>query len=106
MGVKVGADKLILLADIPGVFALDKNGRLTNKVIGTVKHIRSSMIKKANSVRGSKLSVGGIVTKLIAAKRATSAGIETWISSGKSNNSIERILRKDPSAGTRFLPWK
>ena len=103
VAVKVGADKLILLSDIPGLFEQDKNGHLTARVIPVVKRVTSAMLKKASRVRGSKLSVGGIVTKLTAARRATAAGIETWIASGKSKDSVERILRGEPRSGTKFL---
>lgn len=106
VAVKVNADKLILLSDVPGLYEQDKNGRLTTRVIPVVKRVTAAMGRKAKSGPGSKLSVGGIVTKLAAAKRATSAGIETWIASGTANDSIEKILKKKPGAGTRFIPWK
>ncbi len=104
VAVKVGADKLILLSDVPGLFEQDKHGRLTHRVIPSVKQVTAAMLRKAKSGPGSKMSVGGIVTKLAAAKRATAAGIETWIAAGTKPDTIERILRKTPGSGTRFLP--
>lgn len=104
VAIKVNADKLILLSDVPGLFEQDKQGRLTDQVIPVVGKVTPAMEKKANAGRGSKLSVGGILTKLAAAKRATAAGIETWISSGKATDSIEKILKNKPGCGTRFLP--
>ncbi len=104
VATKVNADKLILLSDINGLYEQDRNGELTSRVIPIVKKVTSAMQKKANAHRGSKLSVGGIVSKLAAAKRATAAGIETWIASGTASDSIPRILRNESGAGTRFLP--
>jgi glutamate 5-kinase len=103
VATKVGADKLILLSDVPGLYEQDENGRLTDRVISTVKRVTPAMRKKANVHKGSHLSVGGIVSKLLAAQRATVAGIETWIGSGTSNDTIARILEGKPDAGTRFL---
>jgi glutamate 5-kinase len=103
VATKVGADKLILLSDVPGLYEQDENGRLTNRVIATVERVTTSMEKKASAHKGSHLSVGGIVTKLLAAKRATQAGIETWIGSGTAADTVSRILRNEPHAGTRFL---
>ncbi|MCG3204222.1 MAG: Glutamate 5-kinase [Elusimicrobia bacterium] len=103
VAVKVRADKLILLSDVPGLFEQDSRGRLTNRVIPLVKRVTASMEKKADINSGSKLSVGGIKTKLAAAKRATSSGIETWIASGTAPDTIEKILNDVTGAGTRFL---
>lgn len=110
VATRVGADKLILLSDVPGLYEQDEKGHLTTRVIPVVRHITAAMQKKANGNKGSKMSVGGMVTKLAAAKRATAAGIETWIASGTAENSVECILRGDSNCGTRFLPrrkiWK
>ena len=104
VAVKIEADKLILLSDVPGYFKLDSKGRLTKEILTEVEHITPQMEKKASHTSGTQLSVGGIATKLRAAKMATSAGIETWIASGFEPDILKRIMRKAPGAGTCFLP--
>ncbi len=53
------------------------------------------------------MSVGGIVTKLSAAKMATAVGIETWIASGTNPHAISQILAgRAGLGGTRFLAQK
>jgi glutamate 5-kinase len=103
VAIKVSADKLILLSDVPGLFEQDASGALTRRVIPMVERVTAAMERKASAHKGSHLSVGGIVTKLQAAKRATQAGIETWIGSGTAADTLARILRNEPGAGTRFL---
>ena len=53
-----------------------------------------------------RLKVDVIVTHSVpgtlAAKRATQAGIETWIGSGTAADTVARILRNAPNAGTCF----
>lgn len=104
VAIKAEADKLILLSDVPGLFRQEKDGALTSEVIRVVDRVTPEMEKQAVRTKGSKMSVGGIVTKLAAAKMATSAGIETWLASGYEPDSISRILAGDPNAGTRFAP--
>jgi glutamate 5-kinase len=81
VAVTLKAHKLILLSDVPGVFEQDTHGHLTKKIIPVVRHISPAMVRRASRASGSKMSVGGIVTKFLAAKAATAAGIETWIAS-------------------------
>jgi glutamate 5-kinase len=103
---KIGANKLILLSDIPGVFEQDAHGHLTTRIIPVIRRITPAMITKASRARGSKMSVGGIVTKYVAAKAATAAGIETWIAPGYVANTVGEILSGKSRVGTRFLPKK
>jgi len=102
VAVKIHADKLILLSDVPGLYEQDAQGRLTDRVIPVVEKITPTMERRAARTKGSKMSVGGIVTKLSAAKRATLAGIETWLASGYESDSILKIL-EGSVGGTRFV---
>ena len=103
VATKIGADKLILLSDVPGVFELDGDGRLTDRVLPEIAKVTAEMEKRSLRVKGSALSVGGMVTKLAAAKMATAAGIETWIASGRDPEAVDKIM-SGQGAGTRFLP--
>ncbi|OVE77582.1 glutamate 5-kinase [bacterium F11] len=102
VAIKVEADRLVLLSDVPGLYESIES----KKVIPVVDRITPELEKMALKEIGSKLSVGGMSAKIQAAKMATSAGVETWISSGESTDILERIHQSDPSAGTRFLSRK
>lgn len=106
VATKVKADKLILLSDVPGMFEQDNHGGLTKWVIADVPRVTSAMERQANRATGSKMSVGGIVTKLRAAKIATSAGVETWLASGYNPHAVLNILQRKAGAGTRFRARK
>lgn len=103
VAIKVEADRLILLSDVPGLYRQDGDGALTSDVIRVVEKVTPEMEKRALASKGSRLSVGGIVTKLAAARVATAAGIETWLASGYEKDSISRVLAGDAAAGTRFV---
>jgi glutamate 5-kinase len=47
-----------------------------------------------------------MVTNSDRMEAATAAGIETWIASGRENNTIGEILSGKSRVGTRFLPKK
>jgi glutamate 5-kinase len=102
VAIKVEADKLILLSDVPGFFEQASDGKLTSNVIRVVEKVTPAMEKAALRTTGSKMSVGGIVTKLSAAKMAAAAGVETWLASGYEADSILKVVAGDASAGTRF----
>ncbi len=103
VAIKAEADRLILLSDVPGLYRQADDGKLTDDIIRVVERVTPDMEKKALTTRGSRMSVGGISTKLTAAKMATSAGIETWLASGYEPDAVLRILDGDANAGTRFV---
>lgn len=102
VATKIKADKLILLSDVRGMYAQDEQGRLTDCVITNVDRVTPQMERRALKTTGSKMSVGGIVTKLRAAKMATAAGVETWLASGYEPDSVANVLAGKIYAGTRF----
>ena len=52
--------------------------------------------------RGSRRGADGMKTKLRAAHRATTSGIETHIINGKDPEALYHVIRGEP-AGTRFI---
>ncbi len=104
VAVKVKADKLIIFSDVKGLFEIDSGGHLTDKLIEEVDSISKEWSEKALEKKGSKLSVGGMATKLKAAKMATASGIETWIGFGRSPEIIHQILNGEKGVATRFKP--
>jgi len=98
----ISADLLIILSDIDGL--LDRN----NKVVSLVEYIGPE-IKALACPTDKKTCVGGMVTKLEAAKIAIDSRIPCVIANGRKENIISSII-KGPLASegrwTIFLPKK
>ncbi|HEX3025873.1 MAG TPA: glutamate 5-kinase, partial [Clostridia bacterium] len=77
----VGADLLILLSDIEGLYDKDPHLNQDAKLIPYVYDINDEIRAKAGGA-GSALGNGGMVTKLEAAELATEAGIDMIIMDG------------------------
>ncbi len=101
VAVMCGADKLIILSDIEGLY--DANPRVYPgaKLIHTVENIDDSVTALANGA-GTARGTGGMVTKLEAAKFATDNGIDMYINLGCRPERIYDIL-DGKDTGTKFL---
>ncbi len=93
----IGADTLIILSDVDGLY--DKSKR--KKIIRTVKKVDTkieSLIDQKKNMYGS----GGITTKLDAAKICMNAGCHMFIGNGKKNNAIRNLIKN--KTYTHFIP--
>jgi len=92
----IDASLVIILSDVPGLY--DTQG----KVIPQVRAI-DDFVK--NLAQGTKrqTSVGGMVTKIEAARIATNAGIPLVIASGSQNGVLMAVVNNEP-VGTWFMP--
>ena len=97
----IGADRLIILTDIDGLY--DKNPALYSdaKKIDTV-HTITDEIRAMAGGRGSNRGTGGMATKIIAAELATECGIDVQIIAGDKPVVIYDIFDNKP-VGTIFL---
>ncbi len=95
----MGADALIILTDVPGLYDADPRLHPDAKRLDTVKDV-SQVTHLAGSV-GTSRGTGGMVTKLRAAKLATGAGIETMIL-GSGGAALEALAAGEVW-GTRLL---
>lgn len=96
-----GADLLVLLSDIDGLYDSDPHKNPAAKLIDTVETLDERIYALAGG-EGSSLGTGGMVTKLRAAKIATEAGCEMVIANGKTPEVLYDIL-EGKRVGTRFL---
>jgi glutamate 5-kinase len=93
----IGADTLIILSDVDGLY--DKSKK--KKIIKTVTKIDSNinaLIENKKNLYGS----GGISTKLDAAKICINAGCHMFIANGKKNNPINNMVKN--KIYTHFIP--
>lgn len=94
----IAADLLIILSDVDGLMDRDKK-----TVIKIVERI-TPQIKGFASTTDKKICVGGMVTKLEAAKIAVDSGIPCIIANGRRKGVIESCIKEPGEAGTLFLP--
>lgn len=98
----ISADRLIILTDEKGLYDGNPKKNKYAKLIPLVEKITSDIEKLALG-KGNELSLGGMSTKIQAAKLATSGGIKTYIIYGRKPELIFDIMEgKNP--GTTFLP--
>jgi len=100
----IQADLLIILSDIDGFYDCDPRKNPSSKMISVIEEITPEVEKCAGGV-GSKRGTGGMITKLSAAKIATSAGVDMVLANGSHPEIISRILEGE-DIGTLFLSKK
>ena len=87
-----GADLLILLSDIDGLYTDDPRQNPDAKFISSVDNITDELVDMGKGTTGSSVGTGGMETKLIAAKIATYSGADMVIANGKDVRVIHRIM--------------
>ena len=96
----VGADLLILLSDINGLYTDNPSTNPDAKFVPFVDTVDDKLMGMGKgSVSG--VGTGGMATKLIAAELATSAGADMVIANGRDMNVIHKIIDGQPY-GTFF----
>lgn len=98
----VHADLLIILTDIDGLFDRDPKKFKDATRIPLVEKIDTKHLSYAGHTMNTR-SVGGMITKLAAAKQAASYGIPTWILNGMNPKTISQLF-SGKDLGTLFLP--
>lgn len=100
----IGADLLILLSDINGLYDKDPHEFADARIIERVDEIDEKILSLAGG-RGSSLGTGGMVTKLKAAQIATEAGCNMIIANG-SDPAVLYDIVEGKNIGTLFLRRK
>lgn len=88
----VGADLLILLSDIDGLYTDDPRQNPNALYIETVDRITDELLCMGKASTGSSVGTGGMETKLTAAKIATYSGADMVIANGRDVRVIHRIM--------------
>lgn len=99
----VRADWLFLLTDVDKLYSADPSLVPSATPIDLVNSEDFAKLQVEVSNSASGWGTGGMITKLTAAKIATSAGITTIITNGKKPDNILKILAGE-NIGTKFEP--
>ncbi|HEX2229161.1 MAG TPA: glutamate 5-kinase [Candidatus Binatia bacterium] len=99
----LGADLLVILSDVEGVYDRDPRIHRAARIIplmDNIKHVKEAIVGESRSALGT----GGIVTKIGAAEEAAAAGIATVITSGVRPGALTRVFDASQEIGTLVLP--
>jgi glutamate 5-kinase len=94
------ADLLVILTSVDGL--VENFGTPAARIVRTVEQIDSALEKMAGGT-SSATSVGGMSSKIEAAKIAVSSGIPMVVASGLKKDVLERLLSAEEE-GTLFIP--
>jgi glutamate 5-kinase len=97
----VEAEMLVILSDVEGLYSKDPK-EPGAEFIDYVEKITPAVEKKASG-RENDISTGGMYSKLLAAKQATSHGIPVVIMSGKKRGLLKQLY-EGGRVGTYFQP--
>lgn len=101
VAVNSGADLLVLLTDIDGLYSADPKKDKAARLIPQVDEIDDKIRSLAGGA-GSSLGTGGMATKIHAAEICTASGIDMIIARGDNPDVLYDIC-EGKGAGTRFI---
>src|SRR4030066_1109172 len=97
----IDADLLLILTDTEGLYDKDPRSHADARLIPLVEKIDSHIEHMAGGV-GTSIATGGMITKVQAARKASSVGIPTIIVSGRDMSNKDREFASE-KVGTLFL---
>lgn len=98
----IGADLLILLSDIDGLYSDDPHKNPDAKFISMVYEITPKLLEMGKDSSGSDVGTGGMAAKLAAARIATDSGSDMIIANGDQVSVIHDIM-DGVDKGTLFM---
>lgn len=104
VAVNAGAELLVLLSDIDGLYTGDPHANPEAKLIAQVDELTPEILALAGD-SSSGLGTGGMMTKLHAARIAAEAGCDMVIANGGNPDVLYGIVAGE-RVGTRFLGRK
>jgi glutamate 5-kinase len=97
----IDADVLIILTDQEGLYTADPRRDPEAKFLSAVA-AGDPLLEAMASGAGSAIAKGGMITKVLAAKRAASRGAHTVVASGRQAKVLERLAAGE-ALGTQFI---
>lgn len=98
----IGADLLILLSDIDGLYTDDPRQNSDARFISLVQEITPDLLSMGKDTSGSDVGTGGMSAKLAAARIATDSGSDMIIANGDRVEIIYELLG-GAEKGTLFM---
>ena len=95
----IEADLLVLLTDQPGLFSADPRRHPAATLVRTARAGDPALEAMASGA-GSDIGRGGMLTKVLAAKRAARSGASTIIACGREADVLTRLARGEPLGTT------
>lgn len=83
VAVALGAERLVLLTDVPGLYDRDPSKSSEARLIPYLNEVPDEVLALASGNSGSGKGRGGMSSKLTAARDAWSQGVPTWIVPGE-----------------------
>jgi glutamate 5-kinase len=102
VAILIGADRLVLLTDIGGLYSADPRRDPSARLVEEVNAVEA-LDGLDIGVSTSPLGSGGMRSKVVAAEMATAAGIPVTIADGTDRDEIAKALA-GAQTGTRFRP--
>jgi glutamate 5-kinase len=97
----IEADALVILTDQPGLYTRDPRRHPDAELVGEGRAGDPALERMAGGV-GSHIGSGGMLTKVLAAKRAARSGAATIIASGREANVLVRLASGE-AIGTQLI---
>jgi len=97
----IEADLLVILTDQQGLYTADPR-QDSNATLVSVATAGDAALEKMAGGAGSSLGKGGMLTKVLAAKKAALSGASTIIAFGRADGVLRAIVRGD-AIGTRLV---
>ena len=104
VAVTMGADLLVILSDINGLYTADPHTDPNARLLPVVEEVTPDILALAGE-KGSDLATGGMATKLRAAQMATAQGCDMVITNGEHPEVLYDIA-EGKAVGTRFVAKK
>ncbi len=98
----IEADLLIMLTDIDGLYNKDPRIHKDAELVSLIERIGEDVENTAGDTFG-RTTIGGMKTKIEAAKKAAAYGVPTIIANGNNGSTLEDIF-DGKEVGTLFLP--
>jgi glutamate 5-kinase len=102
VAVSVGADVLVILSDVDGLYSADPHKNSDAKLIERVHGIPEWVYSLAGG-EGSALGTGGMKTKISAAKICLDKGCDTVIANGQNPELLYDVVENNLHGYTRFF---
>ena len=101
VAIHTGADRLIILTDVDGLYDKNPQRYKDARLITHLKRVVPSQLSSKDLKDRSSVGTGGMYSKLLAASRASKAGIPTWLVRGDKPDILIQIA-ENKSCGTHI----